>query len=46
MKPDLNPEHLLRATDDFAGRLAKLLADLVLPDDVTATVDIDPVSLS
>jgi hypothetical protein len=31
---------------ELSRRLAKLLAELILPDDVTATVDIDPVSLS
>jgi primosomal protein N' (replication factor Y) len=31
---------------ELSRRLAKLMTDLVLPDDVTAAVDIDPVSLS
>jgi primosomal protein N' (replication factor Y) len=31
---------------ELSRRLAKLLAELVLPDDVTAAVDIDPVSMS
>ncbi len=31
---------------ELSRRLAKLLTDLVLPDEVTASVDIDPVSLS
>lgn len=36
----------VRQMPELSRRLARLLTGLVLPDDVTATVDIDPVSLS
>jgi len=36
----------LRQMPELSRRLARLMTDLVLPDDVTAAVDIDPVSLS
>ena len=36
----------VRQMPELSRRLAKRLADLVLPEDVTASVDIDPVSLS
>ena len=36
----------VRQMPEISRRLAKLMTDLVLPDEVTAAVDIDPVSLS
>jgi primosomal protein N' len=36
----------VRQMPELSRRLARLLTGLVLPDDVTVTVDIDPVSLS
>jgi len=36
----------VRQMPELSRRLAKLMTDLVLPDEVTAAVDIDPVSLS
>ncbi|HEU5070604.1 MAG TPA: primosomal protein N' [Verrucomicrobiae bacterium] len=36
----------VRQMPELSRRLARLFTGLVLPDDVTATVDIDPVSLS